>query len=60
MFPIGDRLHEISLDTSDEYLIDFMVKVPMFRGVTSVAVDIMTDEIYWADRAESKIFKASR
>ena len=60
LFPIGQQLCEISLDTSDQYLINFNVKVPMFRAATSVAVDIVTDEIYWADQVESKIFKAVR
>ena len=60
LFHIGQQLHEISLDTSDQYLINFNVKMPMFEAATSVAVDIMTDEIYWADRVESKIFKAAR
>ena len=60
LFPIGQQLREISLDTSDQYLINFNVKMPMFEAATSVAVDIMTDEIYWADRVESKIFKAAR
>ena len=60
LFPIGQHLREISLDTSDQYLINFNVKLPMFQAASSVAVDIMTDEIYWADRVESKIFKASR
>ena len=60
LFPIGQQLHEISLDTSNQYLINFNVKMPMFETATSVAVDIMTDKIYWADRVESKIFNAAR
>ena len=48
------------MDTSDIHLIDFIVNIPNFHSATSIAVDILTDEIYWADRLESKIFKTSR
>ena len=60
LFPIANRLHEISLDTSDRHLIDFVVNVPGFNAATSVAVDLPTGDIYWADRLESKIFKVSK
>ena len=48
------------MDTSNVHLIDFIVNIPNFHSATSIAVDILTDEIYWADKLESKIFKASR
>ena len=60
LFTIGNHLHEISLDTSHIHLIDFIINIPNFDSATSIEVDILTDEIYWADSLESKIFKASR
>ena len=48
------------MDTRSKHLIDFIVNIPDFQAATSIAEDIMTDEIYWADRLESKIFKAPR
>ena len=48
------------MDTNDGHLIDLIVNVSNFHSASSIAVDVLTDDIYWADSLESKIFKASR
>lgn len=55
LFPTATELRQISLDTN--YLTDFGLPISNFRAASSVAVDIQTDDIYWADSLEAKIFK---
>lgn len=55
LFPTGSQLRQISLDT--DYLADFVLPIFNFRAASSIAVDIQTDDIYWTDTLEAKIFK---
>ena len=55
LFPTDPQLRQISLDT--DYLADFVLPIFNSRAASSIAVDIQTDEIYWTDSLEAKIFK---
>ena len=55
-FATESRLHQISLDTPT--LADISAHFPNFLDVSSISVDILHDQVYWAERVESKIFSA--
>ncbi len=63
LFFAGSTLHQASLDTHS--VVDTMQDFagpgpgPGVQDPSSVAVDIATNEVYWADRLRSKIFKAN-
>ena len=54
--PTESLLHLISLDTP--LFADTSRPFTNFRDGTSIAVDIATDQIYWTEKVESKIYRA--
>ena len=55
LFPTDSQLRQVSLDT--DYLSNVVLPVSGVRAVISADVDIVTDDFYWADTLESKIFR---
>ena len=56
LFPTPSSARQISLDV--RYIADTHLPISNLRDATSVDVDIVTDEIYWTNRLEAKIYKA--
>lgn len=56
LFPSASGIHQISLDTSD--FVDVILPLNGLTAAASMDVDIKTNDIYWADKLLSRIFKA--
>ena len=56
LFPTPSNARQISLDV--RYIADTHLPIRSLRDATSVDIDIVTDEIYWTNRLEAKIYKA--
>ena len=56
LFPTLSDARQISLDVP--YLADSVLSIPRLTAASSLDVDIVTDEVFWTDKLDSKIYKA--